>query len=145
MNTPVLQVREFSHGFRTSILQLFSHRILFEYAIIADADITAHDTVSVIKQIQTKVLVERVNFNLEFVFFTIDQTDNKFANILRSLESLNILRSLESLENLLSLAVESFGDPPNLPFSENRVKRIHIPKKKATKNGIGLKEYTLNF
>ena len=37
------------------------------------------------------------------------------------------LRSLESLENLL-LAVEGFEDLPDLPFSEEWVKRIHIPK-----------------
>ena len=29
-------------------------------------------------------------------------------------------------------------------FSEEWVKRINIPKKKASENGIGLKEYTLS-
>ena len=55
------------------------------------------------------------------------------------------LRSLESLETLLLLAVEGFGDLPNLPFSEDLVKRINIPKKDDYRNGIGLKEYTLNI
>ena len=41
------------------------------------------------------------------------------------------------------LAVEGFGDLPNLPFSEEWVKRMQVPEKKATKNGIGSKEYTL--
>ena len=55
------------------------------------------------------------------------------------------IRSLNSLGNLLLLAVEGFGDLPNLPFSEEWIKRIHIPKKKrATENGIGLNEYTLS-
>ena len=44
------------------------------------------------------------------------------------------LRSFRSLENLLLLVVEGFGDLPNLPFSEEWVKRIHIPKKKAAEN-----------
>ena len=39
------------------------------------------------------------------------------------------------------LAVEGFGDLPNLPFSEGWVERIHISKKKASENGICLKEY----
>ena len=38
------------------------------------------------------------------------------------------LTSLNSLENLLLLAVEGFGDLPNLPFSEEWVKRISILK-----------------
>ena len=41
------------------------------------------------------------------------------------------LRSLESFENLLLLAVEVFGDLPNLPFSVESVKRIHIPRKEG--------------
>ena len=49
------------------------------------------------------------------------------------------LRSLESLENLLLLAVAGFGNLPNLPFSDE------FRKRKATENGVGLKEYTLNF
>ena len=43
---------------------------------------------------------------------------------------------LTNLDKYLSLAVEGFGDLPNLPFSEDWVKRMHIP---ATENGIGLK------
>ena len=39
------------------------------------------------------------------------------------------LRSLENLENLLLLAVEGFGNLPNLAFAEGWVKRIHITKK----------------
>ena len=54
-------------------------------------------------------------------------------------------RSLKSLENLLLLAVEGFGDLPNLPFLEKWAKRINILKKKATENGIDLKEYTPRF
>ena len=54
------------------------------------------------------------------------------------------LRSLKSLENLLFLVVEGFGDLPNLPFSEEWVTRINIPKKKSTENGIDLKECTQN-
>ena len=53
--------------------------------------------------------------------------------------------SFESLEKLLLLGVEGFGDLPKIPISEEWVKRIHIPKKKATKNEIGLEEYTLRF
>ena len=45
-------------------------------------------------------------------------------------------RSFENLGNRLVLAVEAFGDLPNPLFSEEWVKRIHIPKKTATKNGI---------
>ena len=50
------------------------------------------------------------------------------------------LRSIESLKIFPLLAVEGFEGLPNLPFSEEWVKRIHIPKKKFTENGIGLKE-----
>ena len=54
------------------------------------------------------------------------------------------LKSVESLENLLILAVEGFGDLPNLPFSEEWVKIINIRRKEGYQNGIGLKEYSLN-
>ena len=50
------------------------------------------------------------------------------------------LKALESLTNLLRLAVEDFWDLPNLPFSEEGVKRKQIPKKKASENRTGLKE-----
>ena len=55
------------------------------------------------------------------------------------------LRSVESLGSILLLAVEGLRDLPHLPFSEEWVKRIHISKKKATENEIGLKEYTLRL
>ena len=55
------------------------------------------------------------------------------------------LRPLISLENLQLLAVEDSEDLPGLKFSEEWIKRIHIPKKKATENGIGLKEHTLKI
>ena len=53
-------------------------------------------------------------------------------------------RSLETLENLLFLAVEGFGGLPNLPLSVQKagLKEYTFRKKKATENGIGLKEYT---
>ena len=41
--------------------------------------------------------------------------------------------------------MEGFRDLPNLPFLEKWVKRINILKKKATENGIDLKEYTPRF
>ena len=50
--------------------------------------------------------------------------------VLRTAGLLTNLRSLKSLENLLRLAVEGLGDLPNLPFSEEWVKRINIPKKR---------------
>ena len=48
------------------------------------------------------------------------------------------LTSLESLENLLLLAVEGFGDLLNLPFSEEWVKRTHIPKKRLQNTRAGV-------
>ena len=38
------------------------------------------------------------------------------------------LRSVDSLKNLLHSAQEGVGDLPNLPFPEEWVKRINIPK-----------------
>ena len=53
------------------------------------------------------------------------------------------LRSLRSLENLLLLTVEGLRDLPNLPFSEEWVKRINIPKREGYRKWNCLKEYAL--
>ena len=44
---------------------------------------------------------------------------------------LSSLRSFESLESLLLLAVEALRDLPNLPFSEEWLKRINTPKREG--------------
>ena len=55
--------------------------------------------------------------------------------VLRKIASLIAnLASLKSLDNPLLLAVEGFGDLSNLQFSEEWVKRIHIPKKEGYQN-----------
>ena len=66
----------------------------------------------------------------------LSQTNSKFA------KKLYIFRKSRKAS---AFGSGRFWSLPKIPISEEWVKRIHIPKKKATKNEIGLEEYTLRF